>query len=283
MADGLNAAPAELRVLADEEEVAREAAALTAALLAQAIDRRGAGHVALTGGSSAVPLYRALEDPSRRGAVDWARVHLWWADERFVPADHPESNAGLVYRVLLSAASPAGETGAGAQFAGATSLDRPGVPIDPQNVHPVQVDEALGDSEPVELAAQRYADDLARWLPHARGAMPRFDLILTGLGADGHIMSVFPGSPALAADAPAVMAVPAPDHVEPHLPRVTLTTRLLPLAERVLVMASGSAKRDILSQVLGTERDARRLPAQAALLPNAVWLVDRAAAGAFSF
>ena len=279
MAEELNAAPAELRVLADEEEVAREAAALTIAALATAIDRHGAAHVALTGGTSAVPLYRELADPARRAALDWSLVHLWWADDRFVPADHPESNAGLVYRVLLSAASPQGESGTGAQLAGATTLDRPGVPVDPQNVHPVQVDEALGDSEPVELAAQRYADDLARWLPAARGGIPRFDLILTGLGPDGHIMSIFPGSAALSADAPAAMAIPAPDHVEPRLQRVTLSARLLPVAERVVVMVSGDGKRDILARVLGAERDPERLPAQAALLPNAVWLIDRAAAG----
>ncbi len=281
MADSLDAAPAELRVLVDEAEVAREAAALTIATLAEAVSRRGVAHVALTGGSNAVPLYRELADPSRREALDWSRVHLWWADERFVPADHPESNAGLAYRVLLSAASPAGESGTGAQLAGATALDRPGVAIDPQNVHPIEVDEALGDSEPVELAAQRYADDLKRWLPQARGGMPRFDLILTGLGPDGHIMSVFPGSAALAADAPAAMAIPAPDHVEPHLPRVTLSARLLPIAERVVVMASTEGKREILGRVLAADsgRDTQQLPAQAALLPNAVWLVDRAAAG----
>ncbi len=264
MADRLDAAPAELRIVSDEAEVASAAADLTIATLAEAVERRGVAHVALTGGSSAGPLYRALADPSRRTSLDWSRVHLWWADERFVPADHPESNAGLVYRELLNASAAGGQSG---------------VAVDPQNVHPVEVDEVLGDSEPVELAAQRYADVMARWLPAARGGMPRFDLILTGLGPDGHVMSVFPGSPALADDAPAAMAIPAPGHVEPHLPRVTLTVRLLPLAERVLLMISGEGKRDILARVLGEERDSYRLPAQAALLANAVWLVDRAAAG----
>lgn len=279
MADVLNAAPAELRIVNDEAEVAREAAALAITILAHAIEQRGVAHLALTGGSSAVPLYTELAHPTQRDALDWSRVHLWWADERFVPADHPQSNAGLVYRSLLSADAPAGGSSVGAEPAGATPLDRPGLAIDLQNVHPVQVDEALGDSEPVELAAQLYADDLARWLPQARGGMPRFDLILTGLGPDGHIMSIFPGSAALAPDAPAAMAIPAPDHLEPHLQRVTLSARLLPIAERVLVMVSTDGKRDILAQVLGAQRDPQRLPAQAALLPNAIWLVDRAAAG----
>jgi 6-phosphogluconolactonase len=117
-----------------------------------------------------------------------------------------------------------------------------------------------------------------RWLPAARGAVPRFDVILTGLGPDGHIMSVFPGSAALDPHAPSALGVPAPDHVEPHLPRVTLSTRLLHVAGLVLVMTAGERKRDILARVLGAEHDEQRWPAQAALLPNAVWLVDGAAA-----
>ena len=95
--------------------------------------------------------------------------------------------------------------------------------INPENVHPVEVEETLGDSDPVELAAQRYSRDLARWVPTARHGVPRFDVMLTGIGPDGHIMSIFPGSPALAPDAPMAIGVPAPTHVEPHLPRVTLT------------------------------------------------------------
>lgn len=105
------------------------------------------------------------------------------------------------------------------------------------------------------------------------------DVVMTGIGPDGHILSLFPDSPGLAADAPIVMGVPAPTHVEPHLDRVTMAARVLPAAGVVLVMSSGAGKAEILGRILGDEKDVYRWPAQAALLPNAVWLLDRAAAG----
>jgi 6-phosphogluconolactonase len=269
---------AELIVLADDEAVAREAARRTLAVLGAAIEDRGVAHLALTGGSSAVPLYRALADPAHRAAIDWSRVHLWWGDERFVPIDHPESNAGMIYRVLLAMPALAAESGSGAQGIDVAAGDVPGVPVEPANVHPVEVEETFSDSEPVELAAQLYAAELTRNVLLAHGGVPRFDVLLTGVGPDGHMLSIFPGSAALAADAPIAMAIPAPDHVDPKLPRVTLSARVLPAAGLVLVMASGAAKADILARVLGPEHDPARWPAQAALLPNAVWLLDTAAA-----
>ena len=269
---------AELLVLEDAQAVAREAARRTIAALREAIGARKAAHVALTGGSMAVPLYRELADPASRGEVDWRHVHLWWGDERFVPIDHPESNAGLAYRLLLAVAARAAESGSGAQGTDVLAGDIPGLPIDPQNVHPIEVEETLSDSEPVDLAASMYATDMVERLPLARHAIPRFDVMMTGIGPDGHIMSIFPGSPALAPDAPVALAVPAPEHVEPRLPRVTLSARVLPVAGLVLVMAAGNSKAEILARILGSERDPNRWPAQAALLPNAVWLLDPEAA-----
>ena len=269
---------AELVVLDDEHAVGADAARRTILALGEAIAARKVAHVALTGGSTAVPLYRELASPVYRNELDWGRVHLWWGDERFVPIDHPESNAGLAYRLLLAISARSAESGMGAQGDDVTAGDVPGLPIDPQNVHPIEVEETLSDSEPVELAASMYASDLTERLPLARHATPRFDVILTGIGPDGHIMSIFPGSPALAPDAPVAVAVPAPDHVEPHLPRVTLAARVLPVAELVLVMAAGDSKTEILEKIMGPERDPNRWPAQTALLPNAVWLLDHEAA-----
>jgi 6-phosphogluconolactonase/glucosamine-6-phosphate isomerase/deaminase len=91
-------------------------------------------------------------------------------------------------------------------------------------------------------------------------------------------MSIFPGSPALAPGAPIVLAIAAPDDIEPKLPRVTLSARVLPAAGSVLVMAAGEAKADIVASALGAESDPARWPAQSALLPNATWLLDQAAA-----
>jgi 6-phosphogluconolactonase len=182
---------------------------------------------------------------------------LWWVDERFVPTDHPESNAGAAYRLLLG---------------------EPALPIDPSHVHPVEVEETLSDDDPVQLAAQLYGRELNRFVPLGHGAVPTFDVLLTGVGPDGHIFSLFPGSPGLAHDALIALGVPAPEHVEPHIARVTLSARVLPVASLVLVMASGEGKASILAQVLGDDVDIARWPAQAALLPNATWLLDRAAA-----
>jgi 6-phosphogluconolactonase len=269
---------AEIVVLPDEDAIARESARRIVELLAGAVAGRGVAHIALTGGSSAVRLYEVLAQPHNRAALDWRLVHLWWGDDRFVPLDHPESNAGMAYRLLLESPARAGEAGAGRQAGDAADADVPGLPIDPGKVHPIEVEAALGDGAPIELAARLYAREIERWLPTNESAAPIFDVLLTGIGPDGHIMSIFPGSPALADDAPIVMGVPAPEHVEPHLPRVTLSARVLAPAGRILVMAGGVAKADIIARILGPERDAMRWPAQAVLLANATWLLDEAAA-----
>lgn len=269
---------AELLVLPDEQAIAREAAHRTVAALADAVARNGSAHIALTGGSAATPLYRELAAPELRDALDWRRVHLWWGDERFVPIDHPQSNAGLAYRTLLAMPALAAESGTGAQYADVAAGAVAGLAVDVQNVHPVEVVESLSDSDPAELAAENYRDHLARLVPLARGAIPRLDVILAGIGPDGHTLSLFPNSPGLAADAESVIAVPAPEHVEPRLARVTLTARVLPVAGLVIVMASGDGKAAVVSDVLGDQVDVERWPVQAALLPNSVWLLDRAAA-----
>jgi 6-phosphogluconolactonase len=270
---------AQLIVVDDEGAVARESARLVVAALADAVAQRGTAHIALTGGSSAVPLFKELRSPQSRNALDWSKVHLWWGDERFVPIDHPQSNAGVAYELLLDIAERSGTSGDGGQYDDVAAGDVAGLPIDVAHVHPVEVDETLSDDEPVDLAAQLYERDLNRYVPLARGGVPVFDVILGGIGPDGHMFSLFPGSPGLALDAPIVLGVPSPQHVEPHIPRVTMSARVLPVAHLIVMMSSGSGKTEILSHILGEDRDVARWPAQAALLPNAVWVVDRAAAG----
>lgn len=269
---------AELVVLADEIAVAREAASRTTAALRAAIEERGAAHLALTGGTTAVAMYRELAQPEWRSAVDWRNVHLWWGDDRFVPTDHPESNAGLAYRLLMALSARAAESGTGAEGVDVTAGDVPGIPVPPDNVHRMPLEEAIGLGESVEWAAQRYAEEMERVLPKGAGGVPSFDAIHLGVGPDGHTMSAFPGSPGLAPDAPLALGVDAPTHVEPHLPRVTLAARLLSAARLVLMVVTGESKAKVLRDVLAGERDVSRLPAQAAILPNAVWLLDEAAA-----
>ena len=269
---------AEVVLLDDADELAEEAARRLATVLEAAIAERDVAHVALTGGSSAVALYRELA-AEWRDALDWARVHLWWGDERFVPVDHPESNIGLAYSLLLLASARSGESGVGAQGVDVDSAAMPGLPIRAENVHPYLIDEARSESDAAQLVAQRYAEELLQLLPTDGDGLPRFDSVLLGVGGDGHIMSVFPDSPALDDDAPLVLAVPAPDDVEPRLPRLTLNPRLLAAAGQVIVMVGGSDKVDIVGRLLGAANgDPRQLPALLALRPNAVWLLDREAA-----
>jgi 6-phosphogluconolactonase len=269
-------AEANLVVLPDEPAVAHEAATRVVEALALAIRERGEAHLALTGGSSAVGLYRELRDRRWRQIVDWRRVHLWWGDERLVPIDHPESNIGLAYNILLEYPALTGESGSGGEGVDVAAGDLPALPFVADHVHAYEVDEVVGEVETGARAAQHYAAQLERYLP-AVGDLPGFDVILLGVGADGHILSIFPGAGAVQSG-DLVVTVPAPDHIDPHLDRVSLHPRLLGAAGLVLVLVSGAAKADVMADVLGPLRDTARWPAQLALLPQTTWLLDQAAA-----
>ena len=266
-------------MLADPEELADEAARRISDALARAVERRGRADIALTGGSSAGPLYTRLAAPPLRDRVDWSRVHLWWGDERYVPSDHPDSNARLAYTSLLSMAARAAASGEGSGSSDVLAGDVPGVQVPAHQIHAFPVDQALARGpEGARWAADQYAEELRRELPVGSAGMPTFDVVLLGVGSDGHILSVFPGSPALHEDAPLVLAIPAPTHIEPQLARLTLNPRLLWAAGEVVVMATGSGKADVIARVLAGEYDPRRSPAQLVREGNAVWLLDRAAA-----
>jgi 6-phosphogluconolactonase len=228
----------------------------------EAIAERGIAHVALTGGSSAAGLYQALRTPEHVSSVDWGHVHLWWGDERLVPIDHPDSNAKLALEVLLGQ----GENDAVAE---ATVL-----PVPADQVHPI----LPGDETNPEQVARSYATELTETITRRVGGLPALDVILLGMGPDAHLMSVFPGSPALDDRAPLVMAIAAPVHVGPHLPRITLSPRLLAAADHLLLMVAGASKAEALGAVFREPRDPSRWPAQLALRPNATWLVDPASA-----
>lgn len=257
---------AEVVVSEDAGGVAAAAAARLTAWLAEAVEARGTAHVALTGGSSATGLYRELRKQPA-DALDWTRVHLWWGDDRYVPLDHPDSNAGSAYAMLgIGEVADAGV---------ALAAD---VPVPAANVHPIPADAAIRSGLGAGHAAELYADEMSRSMPLDEAGRPSFDVILLGMGPDGHILSVFPGSDALQTDVPLVMAIAAPNHVEPHVARVTLTPGALEAARHVLVMVSGAAKAEMVRQVLRGERDPRRWPAQLAVLPQATWLLDAGSA-----
>jgi 6-phosphogluconolactonase len=245
----------ELVVLPSPGAVAREAADRIAAALEAAIELRGRADFLTTGGSAVIAIYRLLTSSPRAESVHWSHVHVWWGDDRFVPREHPESNVTPLDLVL---------SGPG------------GVPLPASNVHPFPVAAAMAGGMDAAWCAERYAEEMAGALRVGPGNWPTFDLAIVGIGGDAHLLSCFPGSPAF--DSLAwTMAIDAPTHIEPHIPRVTVNPRFLE-ASPVLAITSGSTKASALESIFGPVRDERRWPAQRLRRPGATWLVDEAAA-----
>lgn len=221
--------------------------------LCAAVRLRGEAHLALTGGSSAAALFELLRSDGRARRVDWSRVHVWQGDERYVAHDHADSNwAGAVRDWLGHTDGPA---------------------IAEVRRHPIPVAEAIAADQDADWAAQRYASEIERMLPHRLG-VPAFDVVLLGVGGDGHILSTFPGTAPIVEEQRAALAVAAPAHIEPHLPRVTLSPFLLRAAGSIVVMVPGGAKAAVVADCFGSPADPERLPAQLAIRPNAVWLLE---------
>jgi 6-phosphogluconolactonase/glucosamine-6-phosphate isomerase/deaminase len=263
--------------LADPDACSLAAAERIVEILDVAIDDRGEAHWATTGGSTPAGIYQHLVSPALRTELDWRRVNLWWTDERLVPPDHRLSNAKIAYDVLFNAAALSGESGTGSEWQDAAGR-APGLPIAADRTHAIPTSEAIAGSHDQGWAAARYAEELKADGPETNDdGWPVFDLILLGIGPDGHIMSVFPDSAAFDDDA-WVVGVPAPTHVEPHVARVTLNPAIASAAHEILVVSHGASKAAILGDVLRGERDPRRLPAQLARREGATWILDRAAA-----
>jgi 6-phosphogluconolactonase len=239
-------------VASGPDALARTAADLYIATVAAALGERGVAHVALTGGSSASGLYRELRSPARGAALDWSRVHLWFGDDRVVPFDHPDSNAGLALRELM------------------TPVD---TPVARATLHPMLAGIDVSAPDAASMAASRYAAELAA-MPADVDGDPVFDLLLLGMGPDGHLLSVFPESAALAADAPPVVPIPAPTHIGPALPRVTLHPAVVAAARSVLLIVGGAAKASVLADVLEGDPTIDWYPARLARIDTATWLLD---------
>jgi 6-phosphogluconolactonase len=229
--------------VADAKALAKTAADRIMARIAANGDRVA---ICLTGGSSPKQLYQLLATEAYRSQIPWQRVHWFIGDERFVPADDPLNNMAMARRTFLDLCAPAA------------------------NVHPIPSDTA----DP-EQAARRYQSELqsfygAKQLDSAR---PLFDVVLMGVGPDGHTASLFPGYPAIDETERWVVGVPKA-HVEPFVPRVTLTLPALNSCREMLFEVSGADKRAILTRVLAGEN----LPANRAhSIGETIWLVDKAA------
>lgn len=230
-------------VVPDREALADSAAKRLVARIAQSGTRAA---ICLSGGSSPERLYEKLAQSSYRSAIQWERVHWFVGDERFVPADDPRSNMGAARRLFL---------------------DHVGVPAG--NIHPLATDAASPDA-----AAQLYEAELKRFYGQDQldPAKPLFDLVLMGLGRDGHTASLFPGSPLLDERVRWVAGV-AQAGLAPFVPRVTLTFPALASTREMLFLVSGADKHEILVRALsGNDLPASRARSHGDL----VWLVDRA-------
>lgn len=248
-------------IVADSSALADESALRVADALVAAVKLRGRADLATTGGSTPAGMYVRLAAEPLRDRVPWADVHLWWGDDRFVPRDHPFSNVFAADEILLS--------------------DEHGVPLPIDNVHPWPTGRAIAGDLGPDWCADEYAREVRSALPLDAAGVPIFDLVLVGIGADGHLLSVFPGSPAIGSDRLA-LGIAAPTHVEPHVPRVTFNPSILAATPAILVMAGGEAKAGILARILEGPRlepgAPDGLPAQLARSSNATWLLDAAVA-----
>jgi 6-phosphogluconolactonase len=212
----------------------------------ESIAARDAFSFVLSGGSTPKALYQLLASEPWRGRIEWSKVHVFFGDERAVPPDDEYSNYRMACEALLGS-----------------------VPIPPQNVHRMR-----GESEDLQSAARGYEEQLRKYSP--------LDLVLLGMGDDGHTASLFPHSPALRENEKLCVATPVAS-LEPHVRRLTLTFPAINASRRVWLLVTGSGKAARLQQVhAGLESGTRDVPSTPVqgIAPTGeyLWLLDEAAA-----
>ncbi len=244
--------PPRVNIYASRVELSADLAGHVADLAAQACTQRGHFHIALSGGSLMDILSSGLCANPLRDTIDWSKWHVFWADERWVPWNSPASNYGLAKDRFFSR-----------------------VPIPQEQIY------AMDDSTDPAATAKYYASVVAKVLRPRQGQMPRFDLILLGVGEDGHTASLFADRP-LPAETSASIA-PVFDAPKPPPVRMTMTLPLINNARTIFFVAVGPGKADILSKVLqpgSRQQNGQKLPAQLVRPSSGAlqWFVDREAA-----
>jgi 6-phosphogluconolactonase len=236
-------------VHADRAVLAEAVAARLIVRLIDAQAARGQAGIVLTGGRIAAAVHRAVGNSPARDAVDWSRVDVWWGDERFLPAGHPDRNETQAREALLD-----------------------GLPLDPARIHPMPAADGPDGDDP-STAAARYAAALAAAAPPG-AALPRFDVLMLGVGEDGHVASIFPGRP-VDGNGP-VSAVR--DSPKPPPVRLTLTLKTINTAGEVWLVATGADKAGPVGTALAGD-GSQRLPAAGVRgVERTLWLLDRDAA-----
>jgi 6-phosphogluconolactonase len=244
----------ELKRFSDAEQMARFVADLTVETAIDAATSRGIFSFCLSGGRTPARLYELLSEPPWADQMPWDRTQLFWGDDRAVPPDHPESNYKTAYDAMLS---------------------RMRLADDQVHRMPVEV-------SPLTDAAARYEAELHGVLDiPAQGGLPRFDLVLLGVGPDGHTASLFPHAPALDEVEHLVTAVEAPDHIDPRLPRLTLTLPTFNAARLVVFLITGEDKQHVVRRIIEHPDEARADFPAARVRPfgRLWWLVDDEAWG----
>jgi len=239
----------DIRIFPDRRALATALASHVAQASEASSIARGRFCVALSGGSLMDMLAPALSKPPLRDRIDWSAWHVFWADERWVPPSSPESNFGVAGRLLLSR-----------------------VPIPEGHIH------AVDNAQSPDETARAYEANMRKIFQVEAGAPPRFDLVLLGLGEDGHTASLFPGHPVLQESRRWVRPVfnaPKPPPV-----RVTMTLPVINHARSVVFFAVGSGKANIVAKVLNPKNAKSTLPAQLVkpAQGDLKWFIDKAAA-----
>ncbi|MBU2665816.1 6-phosphogluconolactonase [Actinoplanes bogorensis] len=227
-------------VVPDADTLAATVASRLVAKIVDAQAERGSAGVVLTGGRIAKRVLAALGSLPEAAAIDWSNVDLWWGDERFLPAGDPERNETQAREAVLDS-----------------------LPLDPARVHAMPAD----DGTDAATAAALYAEELGPELP-------RFDVLMLGVGEDGHVASLFPGYPELALTEGTTSAVH--DSPKPPPTRITLTLPAIQSADEVWLIAAGPDKTDSVGRAVNGDK---ALPAAHATgASKTYWLLDKAAA-----
>lgn len=222
--------------------------------LADRLDTADRAHLVLTGGTVGTDMLRAVAVHPAVSAVNWPRVHFWWGDERFLPAGHRDRNDTQARAALLA------------------HLD-----LDPRTVHPMPASDGE-DGADLDAAATRYAAELAQFASAASPAAPQFDVLLLGLGPDGHVASLFPGHPQVLVDDVTVLG--ESDSPKPPPQRLSLALPTINDAHEIWLVVAGADKADAVARAIAGG-DPSQTPAAAVKARGVTrFLLDDAAATA---